>query len=356
MLRGADRWLWPCLTTSSHDVTSVSRVFIAITDHFEPFHKAANRDEALQRMGRWQREYPGSIKGFLDASGREARHSFFYPVEQYDADIVERLAEICRVTGGEVEVHLHHDGDTTATLRDRLQRGLESLMKHGLLSRSADGSPRFCFIHGDWALANSHPSGRHCGVKDELGLLRELGCIADMTFPSAPSPTQPRRVNEIYYTPNSGDHKTLSTGPRVACGTASAYRDSLDHLLMVHGVTALNWSRRKFGLLPRLENSDLTKANPPTPDRWKLWLRHAPRVAGRPDWAFVKLHTHGATPWNSDMLLGKLMREFREFLSTQSVPYHYVTAREMVNVLHALECGADDFTEAMLSQVYRPPC
>ena len=355
MLRGAHRWLWPCLTSRSYPIASVSRVFITIVDHFEPFHKAKDRNEALRRMDRWLSEYPHSIQDCVDASGRTGGHTFCYPIEQYDADVVAKLAELCRRTGSETEVHLHHHGDTAATFRGKLRKGLEALMQHGLLSRAADGSPRFCFVHGDWALANSHPEGLHCGVPEELRILREMGCIADMTFPSAPSPTQPQRVNEIYYTPSSGDPHTLSEGPLVQCGVAAPSCDDCDQLLLVHGVTALNWSRRKWGVLPRLENSDLTLANPPTPERWKLWLRHAPRVVGRPDWAFIKLHTHGATPWNSDMLLGQPMRAFREFLSAQHVPFHYVTARQMVNQIHAVEARSIDQSAAADERYSSPP-
>jgi len=342
------------MTARAWPPESVSRVFLAVTDHFEPFHHA-DQSTAVERMQRWQREFPASIQDFADATGRQPRHTFFYPVEQHDAEVVGRLADVCRETGSEVEVHLHHRDDTAATLRAGLQRGREALMSHGLLSRAADGSPRFCFIHGDWALANCHPAGKHCGVPEEIEVLRNAGCIADFTFPSAPSPTQPRRVNAIYYTPATGDPRTLAGGVGLQSAKVPPCREARDHLLLVHGVTALNWTRRKWGLLPRLENSDLTMANPPTPDRWRLWLRHAPRVAGRPDWAFVKLHTHGAPPPNCDMLLGPLMKAFREFVQDQPVPVHFVTAREMVNVLHALEDGAVEFDESMYTRRYAPP-
>ena len=41
---------------------------------------------------------------------------------------------------------------------------------------------------------------------------------------------------------------------------------------MVQGPLNLNWKRRKAGVLPRLENGDLTEANPPNLDRFQLWL------------------------------------------------------------------------------------
>ncbi len=354
MLRGMDRWLGPSLASKTYPERSVSRVFLAVANHFEPFHKA-DKPEAIKRMKRWQDEFPVVIADFSDAGGRKPRHTFCYPVEQYDGEVLSRLADLCQATGSETEVHLHHSDDTAASLREKLGRGLEGLMKHGLLSRAAGGQPRFCFVHGDWALANSHPQGKHCGVPEEIGILRELGCVADFTFPSAPSATQPRRVNAIYYTPNTGSPATLARGAAVEAGKVPGSRDSLDHLLLVQGVATLNWGKRKFGLLPGLENSDITLMNPPTPARWNLWLRKAPRVAGRPDWAFVKLHTHGAPTWNADMHLGKPMRLFREYLASQAVPYHFVTTREMVNVIHALEDGAKDFTPSMLDHRYAPP-
>jgi len=336
LLRGAERWLLPVLQSARYSVESVQCVYLTVADHFEPFHRA-DRSEAIARMKRWQKEFPASIRGFRDADGRPPRHTFFYPVEQDDDEVLQRLSDLCQQTGSEVEVHLHHEGDTAETLRDRLRRGLDALMKHGLLRCAADGSPRFCFVHGDWALANSHPQGKHCGVHDEISVLRRLGCLADMTFPSAPSATQPQRVNSIYRTACTGNPATLSEGPAAMAGAGSALHESLDHLLIIQGVLALNWGRRKWGLLPRLENSDITLANPPTAERWRLWLERAPRLVGRPECAFIKLHTHGATPWNSDMFLGAAMLDFRSYLAAQSIPVHCVSAREMVETIHQME-------------------
>ena len=338
-MRGAGRWLMPYLKTPRHSAESVERVFITIADHFEPFHKT-DRAGGVERMKRWLREYPESIKPWAGQGGLHPKHTHFFPIEQYDKEVVSMLTDLCAMTGSEVEVHLHHHDDTATTLRDKLRRGIDDLSRHDLLRTDATGRPRFCFVHGDWALANCHPQGRHCGVSEELSFLREMGCIADLTFPSAPSPTQPRRINEMYYTPCSGRPETLTHGPCPKRGVVPMERDHPDHLLLIQGVTAPRWSQRKMGILPRLENSDLTLANPPTPDRWRIWLQHAPRVIGQPTWAFIKLHTHGATPWNSDMHLGLAMRQFREFLATQShLDIQWLTAGEMVQQIHAMEDG-----------------
>ncbi|MEI9896304.1 MAG: hypothetical protein WDN28_21180 [Chthoniobacter sp.] len=67
-------------------------------------------------------------------------------------------------------------------------------------------------------------------------------------------------------------------------------------------------------------------------------------VEARPNWVFVKLHTHGARPDNTRMLLGEPMRAFHRSLAKlaakdPSLRFHYVTARELVNILHAAEAG-----------------
>jgi hypothetical protein len=185
-------------------------------------------------------------------------------------------------------------------------------------------------------------------VDHEIQVLRECGCVGDFTFPSAPDPTQPRRINSIYYAEDGASLDQVCTGIR---------RESTRHLLLVQGVLTLNWGRRKWGVLPRLENSDLTLTNPPTPDRWRLWLEHAPRMAGCDNWAFVKLHSHGATPHNSDMFLGRPMHDFHSMLAREKgIAYHYVTAREMLNVLHAIEDGMGEFSSNLLEHRYvRPP-
>ena len=354
-MRALDRWLLPYLRQASGTARPVSRVFVAVTDHFEPFHQT-DRTGALERMRRWRDLYPAAIAGFRDSSGRGPRHSFFYPVEQYDREVVEHVAALCRETGGEAEVHLHHENDTEATLRPKLVEGAQRLAEHGLLSRHPDGRPAFAFVHGDWALANSGPHGRACGVAHEIQVLMETGCYADFTFPSAPDPSQPRRVNSIYYVRDTGSPDTLDHGPAARLGAPGP----VDHLLLVQGVVALNWRRRKLGLLPRVENSDLTEANPPTADRFQIWLRHAPRIAGLEDWAFVKLHSHGATPANSKVFLGPPMHDFHRHLCEDWAAQpgrvlHYVTAREMANVIHAVESGAREFSPSMLDFRYPAP-
>ncbi len=347
MVRALDIWLVPYLRRDKALARApCTDLIVAVCDHFEPLH-GADREIALGRVSSW-RERLGHFQNlYRDSDGVGPRQTFFCPIEQYDEAVQQSLAEMCGETGSEVEIHLHHENDTEEGLREALERGKEDFRRHGLLCRDQGGATRFGFIHGNWALHNSHPEGRHCGVANELAVLRASGCYADFTMPSAPDRTQTRTINSIYYagcTPEPGAHDggiPVSAAPE---GTADL-REREDHLLLVQGPLGLNWRRRKWGLAPRIENGDLTMANPPTRDRLCLWLRLGIGVARRPEWRFVKLHTHGALPRNSAMLQGPTMEIFHdvlaEFASADRTGFrlHYVSAREMVNMIHAAEDG-----------------
>ena len=343
MMRGADRWLLPLLTRRCDPAPGAAKhVFLAICDHFEPLHHT-DAAGALARLEHWAESYPRMAAKVRDADGRGPRHTFFYPIEQYDAEQVRRIADICAATGSEIEVQLHHDGDDEASLTAQLQKGVADLRKHGCLATDPAGQVRFGFVHGNWALCNSRPDGRWCGVPTEIGLLRGLGCYGDFTFPSAPSDTQPKAVNQIGYARECGSAAALSALEPASAATVG-FRQHLDRLLLVQGPLALNWSRRKWGVLPRLENADLTAANSPTASRLKLWTEQQIHVRGRPDWLFIKLHCHGAIPQNAETLLGSAMQEFNEhftrgYAQAAGVQVHYVTAREMANLVHAAEDG-----------------
>jgi hypothetical protein len=318
--------------------TGETHLMICVCDHFEPFH-GAGRQEALSRVRRWESEFPGVASPWRDSTGEPPRHTFFHPVEQHDDEVLASLANLCRSTRCETEIHLHHRDDTAANLAATLEKGKRDLGGFGLLSTGPDGATRFGFIHGNWALDNSHPAGTHCGVRNELRVLQDAGCYADFTMPSAPEVTQTATVNSIYYATPSDRPKSHNRGRPARAGV----QDPVGFLL-VQGPLGLNWRRRKWGLLPRIENADLTPRNPPTIARLRLWLEIGVHVEGRPEWIFAKLHTHGGIPPNMDMLLGPPMQEFHRSLPRFAAAhpgfhFHYVTARELVNIVHAAEAG-----------------
>jgi hypothetical protein len=105
-----------------------------------------------------------------------------------------------------------------------------------------------------------------------------------------------------------------------------------------------NWRDRKWSLVPRIENGCLQAGQPANLSRLDLWLQARVQVATRPDWFFIKLHTHGANDQNMTVLLGESMVQFHQALArrAQGNPnfhFHYVTAREMFNLARAAEAG-----------------
>lgn len=344
--RGYHRWLGPYLRQAGKrrlpDVDEEIHVILCITDHYEP--KAEHADAAIgqQRVDHWLREYPRQFGRFRDSDGRPPRYSFFFPIEEYEPGYLDALAKLCRAGFGEVEIHLHHHGDSAHGLREKLLAFKKLLAaRHGLLSRDrATGALAYGFIHGNWALCNSRPDGSWCGVNNELGILRATGCYADFTFPSAPDPTQPAKINSIYYASDQpGQPRSHDQGVDLGAGPAPS-----DALLLIQGPLLFNWHRRKWGLVPRLENGCLQASQPPTMERLDAWLKARVQAPARPDWFFVKLHAHGAPEEAHPVLLGEPMVRFHEGLAQRAranprFHYHYVTAREMYNLVKAAEAG-----------------
>ena len=176
---------------------SQRHILFALCDHYEPLWGKATDDVGRTRVDTWVQRYP-ALAEFRDSNGRPPRHGWFFPGEEYRPYFLDQLADLVRAGFGEVEFHLHHDGDTAATLAPRIEHHLATFAQHGHLSRGDTGY-RWAFIHGNWSLANGRPDGRWCGVDDELPLLHEIGCYVDLTFPSAPDPCQPDKVNQIYW-------------------------------------------------------------------------------------------------------------------------------------------------------------
>lgn len=356
MLRSLDRWLLPYLRRRRPAGDGrTTHLLLAVCDHFEPLH-ASDKAGALRRLATWREEFPKIAAAYRDADGHPPKHTFFYPIEQYDPDLIGPLAELCRATGSEVEVHLHHENDSDEGLRAALEEGKANLRRHGLLGSDRAGATRYGFVHGNWALNHCHPEGRGCGVEREIPVLRGTGCYADFTLPSAPSPAQPQIVNRIAYLDDLPGARALEEALPVRTGEGPHRREDPARLLMVQGPLALDWRRRKWGLFPRIENGDLTGANPPTPARLRLAASQRVSVEGRPDWVFVKWHTHGGIERNYETLLGEPMRRFHESISSLGeIRLHYVTAREMANLVHALEDGVAGDPGEHRDHWIRPP-
>jgi hypothetical protein len=330
-------------------------LLFAFCDHYEPLWKTRDREIGRQRVRVWHHQYPALAAPFRDADGRTPRHSFFFPGEEYEHEYLDRLASLARRGLGEVELHLHHHDDTGPGLRRTITDYLARFAGHGHLSRDAGGRLRYAFIHGNWCLANARSDGRWCGVDEELPLLFDTGCYADFTFPAAPDESQPPIVNQIYWP--EGD---LSRRRAQDHGVAARVGDRRsDRILMIEGPLSLALRPGRL-LAPRIENAALTADDPGTPARVRTWVRQAIHVAGRPNWVFVKVHTHGAPEKQAASLLGEGGRMLHTELTTRYNDgkrwrLHYVTAREMYNLAIAAMDGKDGDPNAWRDYVLPPP-
>lgn len=337
-------WLGAWLLRRPPRVAGPVHILFCFVDHFEPGWGRPAYEVEVERVRRWREDYARLAERHRDADGRPPQHSFFYPEEEYRAEHLDVLAELCRAGFGEIEVHLHHDHDTAQGLREKLNRFVDILhVRHGALPIDPrTGRPAFGFIHGNWCLDNARPDGRWCGVNNELQVLGELGCYADFTMPSAPSDTQTRKINAIYYAADDPQRpRSHDCGMDMQVGGHPS-----GDLLLIQGPLALNFRQRKWGLLPRIENADVRAGQPPTPTRTDLWIEQHIHVHGRPDWVFVKVHTHGTQERDMPALLGDPVDAMftdleRRYNDGRRHVLHYVTARELFNIAKAAEAGLE---------------
>jgi hypothetical protein len=333
-------------------------VVFCFVDHFEPRWGNADHETEIRRVREWRERYSRLALQHRDGDGVPPRHTFFFPEEEYRPEHIDELAALCREGCGEIEVHLHHDNDTSAGFRQKMSAFIEVLHeRHGALPIDPHrGTPAFGFIHGNWCLDNSRADGRWCGVNDELQILHELGCYADFTLPSAPSDTQTQKVNSIYWaTDDPLRPKSHNSGVDLKAGHPGS-----GDLLIVQGPLSLNWHSRKWGILPRIESGDVRASNPPTPERVDLWVREHIHIAGRPEWVFVKVHTHGTQEQDMETLLGEPMGAMFDYLESayndgKKHVLHYVSSREMFNIIRAAEDGLSGNPGAFRDYVLPPP-
>jgi hypothetical protein len=339
-------YVWRRLTRRSVASNRI-HVILCIADHFEPAivpnqgSARAEKNEQERRLELWCREIPRVLDAWRDREGKPFYHTYFYPAEQYDVSLIDRLAEHCHAGWGEIEIHLHHGVEAPDTREHTEQQIVDFrdalVQKHGCLSRwDGAGPSRYAFVHGNFALAN-FKAGWACGVDAEMQVLSDTGCYADMTMPSAPNDTQVAKINSLYECALPLERRA----PHRRGRNLRVGRPPSVFPLMIQGPLMLDFlpGRRK-GLLPHVENGALTWKYPATMDRFRLWQRAAIAVEGRPDWLFVKLHCHGMDPRDADAMYGapreKFLRELMEE-SKQSGRYqvHFATAREMTNILLA---------------------
>lgn len=333
-------------------------LLICVVDHYEPHVLHPSEALARARHQDWLDRYPLIASRHHDVDGRVPKHTFAYPWDEYDEWEFSTLCAMCEQGYGEVELHLHHKNDTERSLTDKIHQAVALYKSHGAFSHWPDGNPAYAFVHGDWALDNSRSEhGRnYCGVNSEITILKQTGCYADFTFPAWQNSAQPRTVNAIYYATDNPQHpKSHDKGRRARVGASD-----LGDLLLIQGPLAPFIDRSRGVTRVAMDDGDLAHSRRYTPDRLDRWVRTGITVEGRPDRIFIKLHCHGANDVNRMDLLGS---DLDALYADAEARYndgnlfraHYLTAREMYNIVKATEAAVPGPIEALRDYVLPPP-
>jgi hypothetical protein len=325
-----------------------AHLILVVANHFEPSwgERYGMVDLATQRtrVDEWCKEARAIGRATRDCDGTPFRHTYFYPAEQYHRPLLEQLAELEADGLGEVEVHLHHGvekPDTAENLRRALEEFRDLLSEeHQCLSRlDGIGQPRYAFVHGNLALANSM-GGRCCGVDSEMRILAETGCYADLTLPAAPLQPQTPRINALYQCGHPLDEPVPHwTGKNLRVGAKITWP------VLLTGPLVFDWGRRRRGLpAPRIDDGALTAGYPLTPERLRRWRSAGICVHGRPEWIFIKLYCHGFFTNDQAATIGEPARQFlQETLELADrdglFKIHFATAREAFNIALAAVDG-----------------
>jgi hypothetical protein len=319
-------------------------LIFTIADHFEPAWSAngfLDLDSQRRRLDDYYKLARKTGEAVTDADGTKFRHTNFYPAEQYDYRLLATMAEMQSEGLGEVEIHLHHGvekPDTAENLRKVLTGFRDCLAEeHKCLSRfGGRGEPKYAFVHGNLALANS-AGGKYCGVDEEMQILQETGCYADMTLPSAPDETQVPMLNQIY---ECGLPLTEKMPHRTG-ESVSVFGKQPELPLIFTGPLIFNWTRRVKGLpIPRIDDGAITANQPLDLARLNRWTSANITVKNRTDWIFVKLYCHGFFDYDQSACIGEDARRFFGEIvengeKTAKYDVHFASAREAVNMVFA---------------------
>lgn len=313
-------------------------VFI-IANHFEP----GIGKQAAGPVDRWCKLAVRTGSSLRDHDGTPFRHTYFFPAEQYDLPSIEKLSALQSDGLGEVEVHLHHgvnQPDNAGNTQWVLEKFRDTLAyRHQCLSReNPSAPPRYAFVHGNSALANS-AGGRNCGVDSEMQVLATTGCYADFTLPSVPDQSQVPKINSIYQC-----GKPLEQACPHRSGHDLKVGDKPILPIIINGPLVFDWTRRVHGLpVPRVDDGSLAHNYTLNMSRFRRWQSAQIGVKGRPEWIFIKLHCHAFFEHDQEAMMGDEMRRFMtEVLelgdATGRFKLHFASAREVFNmVMAALE-------------------
>lgn len=348
------RWLWRSNTRRRRSGRPLHVVYCMV-DHYEPGHGGVDEATEKARVDSLLEKFPPLVRRYRDFDGRWPRRTWFFPPHYHRHGNLAKLVELCNGGYGEIELHLHHGKhapDTAENLEATIRECVKDYAEFGIFGEVA-GKRRYAFIHGDSALDNSR-GGRFCGVNNEIDVLQRTGCYADFTHPSGPE-TSPSLTNAIFYAKGKeGIPKSYDSGTLAKAGGGR-----VDGLLLVQGPSHPAIVPSAFAGV-RVVGDHVPGRIKTNAARVKAWVDTGVGLKGRDDLIFVKTSTHGA-PFESSALgedTELILRELgSRYNDGEQYRLHYVTARELFNLVRSIEdgrCQNGDIAEALNYEVTEP--
>ena len=334
------------------DAQQPVHILFCMVDHYEPGSRNATPETEVERVDRLLMKYPQLADRHRDYAGNIVKRTWFFPPHYHRYQHLKKLVSLCHKGFGEIELHLHHGKtkpDTRVNLTETIKACLEAYAPFGIFGRIR-GLPRYGFIHGDWALDNSR-NNQFCGVSQEIEVLINTGCYADFTFPAV-NQANPDQINSVFYTTDRRGPKSYAHGVHVQTNRQPPAKS----LMIIEGplhpyIHGQPPFLRYFG-------DAVDGVCPVYRRRVDTWVRTGIHVKGKPNWIILKIHTHGAT--DADAVLGPEMDRILSHLEDRyndGIRYrlHYVAARELYNIIKAVEAGAGEDDPEMFRDFEIPP-
>ena len=179
--------------------------------------------------------------------------------------------------------------------------------------------------------------------------------MPDFTFPAWQHSAQPRQANSLYYATDTPSPKSYETGTEVTAGKSQS-----GDLMIVQGALVPYFTRKGRAVRLAVDDSDIAHYRRYSPARLDRWIHAAIHVKNRPDRIFIKLHSHGCDDKNRPIML---KTDLDALFSDAEARYndgtryrlHYLSAREMFNVIKATEANADTPIFAARNSLLTPP-
>jgi hypothetical protein len=320
-------------------------VIFLMCDHFEP--SRYDKDQAAVKVKDWCEKYASAASRHQDSDGVHPKHSWFYRFDFPSDDCLNVVADLCFRSLGEIEFHLHHGYDTPSDFSRKIDEGVDWFQSYGaMVSIGENPLTNFAYIAGNWALDNGRREPQFSGVDNEIKLLSKYNCYADFTFPAFGVNSQPRICNDIYYAIDNGRAKSYDTGKLSYVGFSGDY-----DLMIFQGGLYIDWKKAI------IEFSAYESYCPYYEGREDYWLKSNIHIAGRPEWIFIKLHTHGMQSKSvfESEVLDNLFSSIESKYTQNGMCLHYVTAREAYNIVKAAEQGKKGNPNSYRDYIIPPP-